>query len=295
MRVLIIGCGYIGLPLGAELVRQGHEVSGLRRSADAQHELKSAGLTPLQANITKPQELARFVPGYDWVVNCVSSSGGGVSEYRAVYREGTHNVLRWLAQRPPRRYVYTSSTSVYGQNDGTRVDETSPTEPEAETARILVETEKLLLEAEGFPATILRVAGIYGPGRGYWLKQFLNNEAKLEDKGDRFTNMVHREDVVRGIIATLERGRAQQIYNLVDDEPVSQLEFFRWLSNFTGREMPPVSDSAPTRKRGITNKKVSNRKLKSELSYQFLYPTFREGCANLLRTTSSDSPDSAKS
>src|SRR3954469_3752948 len=161
MRVLIIGCGYVGLPLGAELVRQGHEVFGVRRSAEGEAELKAAGIQPLVADITKPEELTKLPGPFDWVVNTVSSTKGGVEEYQQVYLQGTRNLIEWLAAAPPKKFVYTSSTSVYGQTDSSPVKETSPAEPASETSRVLVETEKVLLEAaqqQRFPAVILRVA-----------------------------------------------------------------------------------------------------------------------------------------
>src|SRR5512140_171553 len=115
MRVLILGCGYVGLPLGAELVRQGHQVSGLRRSVAAEAELRATGITPVRADVTQPNTLRRLPTQFDWVVHCVSSSGGGVEGYRAVYLEGMRNVLDWLSDLPLRSFVYTSSTGVYGQ------------------------------------------------------------------------------------------------------------------------------------------------------------------------------------
>ncbi len=288
MRVLIVGCGYIGLPLGAELFRQGHEVFGLRHTVSAQKELEAVGIRPLFADITKPQDLAGLPAAFDWVVNCVASGGGSADDYRRIYLQGMQNLLDWLAPRPPKKFVYTSSTSVYGQNDGSRVDETSPTEPVTETARVLVETEKLLrqtAEQNNFPAIILRLAGIYGPGRGHWLRQYLKNEARIEGKGDRFLNMIHRDDVVGAIIAALQGGRPGEIYNVADDEPVSQIAFFEWLSNALTRPLPPsIPEKSTARKRGATNKQVSNRKLKDELGYQFKYPDFRKGySAEILR------------
>ena len=190
---------------------------------------------------------------------------------------------------PPKKFVYTSSTSVYGQTDGSQVKESSPTEPFAETAKILVETEKLLLAAVAerkFPAVILRVAGIYGPDRGHWFKQFLKNEAHIEGDGSRFLNMIHRDDLIGCIIAALKNGRAGEIYNAVDDEPVTQMNFFQWLAGTVGKYPPPSLPDNPdeNRKRGVTNKRVSNRKLKMELGYQFKYPNFRKGySAELLR------------
>jgi nucleoside-diphosphate-sugar epimerase len=283
MRVLIIGCGYVGLPLGAELFRHGHEVFGLRRDRAAERVLKEAGIKPLFADITRPEELATLPAKFDWVVNCVAAGGGGAEEYRRVYREGTRNVVGWLEAAPPKKFVYTSSTSVYGQNDGSLVDETSATEPAAETAKVLLETEQILLEAAqrgNFPAVILRLAGIYGPNRGHWFKQFLNGEARLEGSGERFLNMIHRDDVAGCIVAALKNGRLRGIYNAVDDEPVSQRAFFEWLVGRLGRPLPPsVPEEESTRRRGSTNKRVANRKLKTELGYAFRYPSFREGYA----------------
>lgn len=316
MKCLIVGCGYVGLPLGVELIRQGHEVFGLRRTAAAEDELKAAGIKPLAADITRADELAKLPREFDWVVNCVASRGGSAEDYRQIYLHGTRHLLEWLApafaEAPARqalkKFVYTSSTSVYGQTDGSQVKESSPTDPAAETAKVLLETEKLLLEDSGsrlrggeaataaqarglsphqkVPAVILRVAGIYGPDRGHWFKQFLKNEARIEGDGSRLLNMIHRDDAIGCIIAALKNGRAGEIYNAVDDEPVSQANFFQWLAATVGKYPPPAvpEDSEENRKRGVTNKRVLNRKLKMELGYQFKYPNFRKGySAEILR------------
>jgi len=288
MRVLIVGCGYVGLPLGVELVRLGHEVFGLRRNATAEDEMKAAGLQPLSGDVTRPETLAALPREYDWVVNCVAA-GGDVENYRQVYLQGTRNLIEWLAPNPPKKFVYTSSTSVYGQTDGSQVKESSPTEPLIETAKVLLETERLLLTAVAdrkVTVVILRVAGIYGPDRGHGFKQFLKNEARIEGDGSRFMNMIHRDDLISCIIAALKNGRAGEIYNAVDDEPVSQANFFQWLAGTVGKYPPPSEPKNPAenRKRGVTNKRVSNRKLKMELGCQFKYPNFRKGySAEILR------------
>jgi nucleoside-diphosphate-sugar epimerase len=236
-------------------------------------------------DITNLQELRKLPGVYDWVVNCVSSSGGGAEDYRRVYLEGTRNLIDWLVATPLQKFVYTSSTGVYGQTEGEWVEESAAAEPASETAKILRETEVLLLDSvqkRSFPAVILRVAGIYGPGRGYWFRQFLKNEAKIEGAGERVLNMIHRDDVAGAVLAALGRGRPGEIYNAVDDELVTQLDFFHWLSATLGRPLPPRigSEENSARKRGLTNKRVSNRKLKAELGYQFIYPTFRAGYAS---------------
>ena len=284
MRVLIVGCGYVGLPLGKELVRRGHDVFGLRRSALAAAEMQAAGIRPLLADVTQPESLAKLPRDFDWVVNCTASGGGGAADYQKIYLEGNRNLIAWLAGSPLKKFLYTSSTSVYAQNDGSVVTENSPAEPDVATAQVLVETEKLLLTAVAarkFPTVILRVAGIYGPARGHAFKQFLRGEARIEGDGARWLNMIHRDDVIGAIIAALERGRPGEIYNAMDNEPVSQLNFFKWLAAELQQPLPPraVADAEATRKRGVTNKRVSNAKLQAELKYQFQFPDFRAGYA----------------
>jgi len=293
MKCLIVGCGYVGLPLGAELVRRGHEVFGLQRSAP--DKLKAAGIRPLLADITKPESLAKLPRDFDWVVNCVASGGGSVEDYRNIYLEGNRHLVAWLADSPPEKFVFTSSTSVYGQTDGSVVTEQSSARPAEETAKVLLEAEKLLLDKSGlrgrsphqqFPAVILRVAGIYGPGRGHWFRQFLKGKARIEGDGSRWLNMIHRDDVIGCIIAALERGKPGEIYNAVDNEPVTQLKFFEWLAAELKRPLPPgiPAEAEIRRKRGVTNKRVSNAKLRAELSYEFRVPNFRKGyAAEILR------------
>jgi nucleoside-diphosphate-sugar epimerase len=279
MRVLIVGCGYVGIPLGVELIRQGHQVWGMRRAPAGIS--PAAGINSLIADVTKPEELAKLPGPFDWVINTVASGKGGVAEYQNVYLQGTRNLISWLGPEGIKKYVHAGSTSVYGQTDGSLVKESSPTEPASETSKVLVETEKVLLEAfaqQRFPCVVLRLAGIYGPGRGHLFQQYLRNEARIVGKGERLINMIHLDDVAGVFVAALKSGRAGEIYNAVDDEPVAQLHFFRWLSETLGKWMPPfVEEEETARKRGLTRKKVSNRKLKMELGYQFKHPTFRQG------------------
>src|SRR2546421_1276721 len=104
MRVLIVGCGYVGTALGVHLVKQGHEVFGLRRSAGMEVEHRDLGITPLVGDITRPETLAGLPNAYDWVVNCIASGGGGAEEYRRVYLQGTRNLIEWLSPKPPKKF-----------------------------------------------------------------------------------------------------------------------------------------------------------------------------------------------
>lgn len=284
MRVLIIGCGYVGVPLGALLARRGHAVFGLRRFSVADPALISAGITPLHADISQPASLPAN-PTFDIVFNLVSSSRGGAEEYRQVYFEGTRNILRWLAASPPRYYLYTSSTSVYAQADGSWVTEESPATPDSATSQVLIETEQELLKAHReikFPAIVVRASGIYGPERGHLFKQYIRGEATMREDGSAWINMIHVDDLASALAHLADHGKPGEIYNASDDEPVTQRHFFQWLSARLGRPMPPAAAPDPTRKRGLTNKRVSNAKLKSS-GFSFSYPTFREGYAAEMR------------
>jgi nucleoside-diphosphate-sugar epimerase len=280
MRVLVIGCGYVGTPLAKRLVELGHEVWGVRRTEESAAELAAMGIKPFAADLVKAGSLDALPGSFDWVVNLVSSDKGGPPEYRAVYLEGNRNLVGWARKHPVKKIVFTSSSSVYAQNDGSAVKETSPTEPSVETSQILLQAEKILLEAApAIPSVVLRVAGIYGPDRGHLFKQYLKNEAKIPGQGARIINMIHRDDLVEVIIAALKNGRAGEIYNAADDEPVPLLHFYRWLAETLGKWMPPFvsEDEAPERKRALTSKKIQNRKMKIELGVQLKYPTFRQG------------------
>jgi nucleoside-diphosphate-sugar epimerase len=150
----------------------------------------------------------------------------------------------------------------------------------------LLATEQFIISAcrqAMIKPLILRVAGIYGPERGYWLRQFIERRARLEGKGERWINMIHRDDLVGIILTALKRDVSAEVLNAVDDEPVRQKELFEWLGKTLGRRAssaasePDQTAAPPLGKRGATNKRISNQKLKQELGYGFLYPTFREG------------------
>lgn len=284
MRVLIIGCGYVGLALGQLLARSGHLVWGLRRGTDATETMRKAGIQPLQGDITHPDSLTSLPDALDAVVNLVSSSKGAAAEYREVYLGGTHNLIRHFSQSPLQRYIHTSSTSVYGQADGSWVDEESPALPSGETSRLLLETESTLLQANattGFPGIIVRASGIYGPDRGHLFRQFARGEARAIGDGSRWINMIHRDDLASALAVAIERGVPGQVYNANDDAPVQEREFFEWLVRSLHRPYPAPAepDSVSKRKRGLTSKRVRNQKLR-DLGWNPQYPTFREGYAS---------------
>ena len=283
MKTLIIGCGYVGVQLGSDLVGQGHQVCGLTRSSDRDAELAERGIEPIHADITNPDSLAKLPTDFDWVVFCVSSGRGSTVEtYRSVYLEGMRNVLAWLRDCPPKKFVYTSSTSVYGQHIGEHVHEDDDACPRTETGKILLETENALLKSvkeSSIPGVILRVAGIYGPGRLHYVELFNRGEAAIYGRQGRHLNMVHRDDVARAIACALENAKPGRIYNVCDDEPVTQLHFYNWLASMLLKPIPKhlPAESEPQRKRGTGDKLIINRRIKMELGFNFKFPNFRQG------------------
>lgn len=279
---LIVGCGYVGLRLGARWAQAGYEVTGVRRGSGDDDFLRELGIQPLTADITSRVDLERLGGPYDYVVNLVSSSKGGAEAYRAVHLNGQANLLDWMQKFPPKKYVFTSSTSVYGQTDGSMVDETSPAEPSSETSAILRQAEDFLLDAarEGrVPAVVLRLSGIYGPGRGHLFHAFVEGRARSHGDGSRYLNMIHLEDTCTAIEAACQIGQPGEIYNISDDAPPTEREFYQWLADRLGKDFPPPADpeSLRGRKRGNTHKAILNRKAREQLQWVPQFPDFRAG------------------
>jgi len=283
MRVAILGCGYVGTELGRQLA-DSHDVVGVRRSESGIEAIERAGFEGVRADVTDRDALAD-VPDADAVVFAASSGGRGVAAAREVYVEGQRTALAAFGSRddPPDRYIYTSSTGVYGDHGGDWVDEETPLEPTTKKTELLVEAERVALEAapaHGIDGSVARFAGLYGPDR-YRLERYLDGPVV-----EGHLNMVHRDDAAGSVAFLLEEELAREaVAVVVDDEPVSRWTFADWLAAECGREEPPketVSErldddlSEAARRRLLTDKRCSNDRLRA-LGYEFTYPTFREG------------------
>ncbi len=274
-RTLIAGCGYLGLALAEALRGRGEEVTGWVRSESSAAEVRALGLGTVIVGSVADEACWKEAGTFDAIVHCAASGGGGAAAYREVYLEGVRQMNR---HQPQARRLFVSSTSVYGQADGSWVDETSPSEPGAETGRVLVEAERAAVDAG---ANVVRAAGIYGPGRAALFEKFRRGDAVMEGDGTRWVNQVHRDDLAKAVVAVLDAGAAGEIYNAADDEPVTLRDFYAWCSGALDMPMPPSGPVDPHRKRGVTNKRVSNRKLRG-LGWAPRFPTFREGLADRL-------------
>ncbi len=283
MRVLIAGCGYIGTALGESFVREGVEVWGLRRNATALHGLADQGINPIEADLLDLSSL-KNLPEVDVLVLCQAQSHQ-TDSYLKTYLEATQNILQACQNKPLKKIILISSTSVYSTSDGSWVDEmTDPRSSayrslEAENnARVLLEAETAVLSSE-FPAIVFRLAGIYGPGR-HRLAALRSGKMKPSFSGD-FTNRIHRDDIVRGIQLLVEKGVSGQIYIGADDHPSTQNEFYAWLYEKLNLEPPKEGEIAQAPVHTV-NRRCSNQKIK-KLGLVLKYPTFREGYQELLR------------
>lgn len=282
-RIVILGCGYVGLELGRQL--DAETVIGVRRSADGVAAIEDAGMTGIQADLTDPNALAD-IPDVDAVVFAASSGGRGVAAAREIYVAGQRTVIDHFSERsdPPDRYVYTSSTGVYGDHDGDWVDEATPLEPTTEKTDVLVDAEHVALERasqRGIDGTVARFAGLYGPDR-YRLDRYLDGPVT-----EGYLNLVHRADAAGAVAYLLEEDCARnEVVLVVDDEPVDKWELADWLATACEQPAPPKQTkaqrlaagdlSAVARRRIETSKRCRNDKLR-EIGYELTYPTFREG------------------
>ncbi|HEX5789924.1 MAG TPA: NAD-dependent epimerase/dehydratase family protein, partial [Luteolibacter sp.] len=196
MRLLLIGHGYLGGAVAGRFALAGWQVLPVSLSG---------GEGVLACDVASADQVAKL-PEADAIVHCAASGRGGADAYRQVYLEGCRNLLRSYPGRP---LLFTSSTSVYGQTDGSVVTEESPTVPDRETGRLLLEAEGVVLAAGGIVA---RLAGIYGPARSVILSRYLAGEAQIDEDGSRYLNQIHRDDAAAAILHLLSR-RLQGVYN----------------------------------------------------------------------------------
>ena len=276
-RILIAGCGYVGLKAGTLLTQQGHDVFGLRRS----WEEKPRGISPVTGDLLDPETLLNIPDDLDDVVITVSADGFSEERYRAVYLDGIGNLLAAVQQQPRdlRRIVFTSSTGVYGQTGGELVTEESISHPAGFSGQVMLEAERQVSNLTGC-GVHLRLGGIYGPGRDRLLRQVVSGEIGIPDT-PVFTNRIHRDDAAGAIVHVLSLAAPQEIYNVVDEEAAEYGSLIRWLAVELGLSEPgTISDGEVTRSRGGNKRVMATRLVASGFRYR--YPTYREGYREMI-------------
>lgn len=278
-KVLLVGCGDIGIPLGLQLKQQGFDVWGLRRSPQG----LPAALSPLAADVCNPASLAVLADhSFDYVVVTLTPAGFSDEGYRRIFVEGLGNVLAAVTGNV-KRWFFVSSTSVYHQGEGQWVDEDSDTSPGTFSGKRLLEAEALLLAAAPTAATVVRFAGIYGPGRRRLISQVQDLQGCAQTP-ELMTNRIHRDDCagfLEHLLLLDYRGQTpQSLYIGVDNEPVSMWILKRWLAEQLNLDPDSLQPTATTRR---NSKRCRNQKL-HDSGYSLRYPSYREGYLELLNS-----------
>ena len=273
MTVLIAGCGDLGTEVGLRLAARGERVVGWRRSA----ERLPAPIEAVHADLT--QELPPVPEDTEVVVIATAAGDRSEAAYRSAYVEATGNVLDALERDAvrPRRILFVSSTAVYGDFDGGWVTEASPAESSTPTARLVREAEELLLGRRD-NATVLRLSGIYGPGRTRLIDSVTGGTAVLPSE-PQWTNRIHRDDAAAAIVhLTMDVAEPAPVYLGSDALPVDLAEVLRYIASELGLPEPAAGEA--TSSRGGARRCDSG--LLQSTGFSFTYPTYREGYRAIL-------------
>jgi nucleoside-diphosphate-sugar epimerase len=272
---LVIGCGYLGRRVALRWREEGCRVFVTTRSLARAAEFRRLGLEPVVCDVLDRASL-RALPAVPTAVYCVGFDRAVGATMRQVYVVGLAQVVECLPR--PSRFLYVSSTGVYGQADGEWLDEAAPTEPADEAGRTVLAAERLLRDR--LPeAVVLRFAGIYGPGR-LIREQALRAGQPLTGDPDKYLNLIHVEDGAAAVRAAAVRGQPGQVCNVCDDEPVRRQAFYECLANLLDAPEPhwvPARSEDVRGRHERGNRQVSNRKLRQEWGVALAYPTYRDG------------------
>jgi nucleoside-diphosphate-sugar epimerase len=278
-NVLIAGCGYLGTALGLRLAAEGYTVWGLRREPRG----LPPAIHPVAGDLTEPESLRGLPRGIDFVFYTAGAAGRTEAAYRAAYVEGLQHVLEALQQQRqrPRRIFFTSSTGVYAQQHGEWVDESWPTEPSNFSGQCLLAGEQLL-HASPFEATVVRLAGIYGPGRTRLIDNVRQGTAVCPAGDGVYLNLIHLDDCVGALYRLLRLAYPAPLYLAVDHHPTDQGTLLRWVASQLGIPPPPL-EAVPghIQRQRRSNKRCRNTRLVAA-GYAFRYPSFRSGYTALL-------------
>lgn len=293
-RLLILGCGYLGKILVADAVGKGMRVLAVSRNLDTLAEAEKLGADVFKGMVDEDSWHGAAGTDVDFVVNCVSSAGGGLAGYRQSYIGGNESFGRWsVGSGFSGNAIYTSSVSVYGDADGAWVDEASAPPPANERGELVRESELAFLRStEAASLSVLRLAGLYGPGRHLMLNKLKLAEPELAGWGNYFLNLVRIEDVASSVWAIFEsERRVAGTFTVVDDEPSRKEEIVAWICSRLGIATPhftgkPDASGRSSRRFGENgcpaNRRIRNESLKGVVDWQPRFPSFREGFADLI-------------
>jgi len=273
-RILVAGCGFVGLATARLFHRGGYDVIGLVSHEESARKHSHERFPVHNMDLTDREALKKLGGSFDVVINCAAPEESSEPAYQKIYLDGNKALIDTFA---PAKILFTGSTSVYTQVDGSWVTEDAPALPERATGKILREAEDIVLKAGGYVA---RLSGIYGPGRSVLLRKFLDGSAIIEGDGSRIINQVHRDDAAGALFYLIAWHCDPGIYNVTDDSPVTQFESYQWLSEHFKVPIPPSGPVNLERKRGWNNRLISNAKLHAT-GWRCRYPSFKEAVAEI--------------
>jgi len=280
LRVLIAGCGRLGSSLGAVLAEQAHTVWGLRRRTD---ELPDE-IQPLEGDLASGRGLSSLPPCLDYVFYTASSGSSSAEGYKAAYLTGVRNLLETLIkqQQTIRRVFFVSSTGVYSQQSGEWVDEDSPTCPRYSAGEYLLQGEDLI-GSSPYPGTVVRLAGIYGPGRVRLLDRVARGKEACLQERTQYTNLIHSTDCVAILNHLMHLAEPSRLYIAADCEPTDRCILLHWLADQLNAPKPQTLPASHFSSRQLrSNKRCSSQRL-LQSGYEFVYPTFRQGYISLVK------------
>ena len=278
MHVLVAGCGWLGTAIARHLVARGNRVTGVRRDPERAAALAALGVEPLALDLASPGAAERLPPA-DAIVACQSAGADGPGPYRAAYVDANRTLLEAARSHGARAFVYTGSTGVFGQRDGSDVDEDTPSAPASPAAEVLAEAEALVRGASSpaLRASVVRLSGLYGPGRAGIADRVRGGRLALGPGDDAWMNFCHLEDAVAFVVAALDRGAPGATYHGSDAEPARRRDVVEWIAARLGIEPPTAEAAAP----GPSRRVLSGR-TRAALSVKLVFPSFRDGLPPLL-------------
>ncbi len=286
MRRLIFGCGYLGFRVASFWRDLGDAVTVVTRSTERARGLRAEGFRTVLGDVMNPASLASL-PSFDTALYAVGFDRLSGFSKRSVYVDGLKNALSACYSKCE-RLVFISSTSVYGQSSGEVVDESSATDPTEEGGAICAEAEALVQEVnashceQNNKTIVLRLSGIYGPGRVLARIEQLMSRTRLTGNPNAWLNLIHVEDAAAAAIIASEHGQLGGTYLVSDDRPIHRYEYYRTLAELVGAPEPLFSEiTADSPERLKLNKRCSNKKLREQLGVKLRFPTFIEGLNSL--------------
>lgn len=294
-RLVIFGCGYVGEAVARRMLAEGWSVEALVRRTERAAELNAAGITATAGLLVEGGWERQIRAGADAVLVAISAGGGGVDAYRAAYVAGLAKVRAWAAEEAVGTLVYTSSTGVYPQGGGVRVDESAPVFPVggATTGSVLAEAEAVVEAGVDVGVwqrgVILRLAGIYGPGRHYLLNQLRAGQVEFPGSGKHHLNLIHRDDAASAVRAVLAlSGGGLTVFNLADGSPARKEDVVGWLAGRLGRPTPvfrPELAGARASNRGgagVPDRVIVAERIRTLTGWAPAHPDYRSGYEAIL-------------